>query len=207
MNEKKLFINRGIVLLLILLFSLSMGCSKDNDPVDPNNNNTTGQSRDPNWLIGTWEGITPSSTGEYAGLKVRIEFTSCSLESTTEPVQGQTIKTYAYTGVFTWDVNGNAWSHTFNQDNWPNSDLSTVDYVCTQMVGNQIMEHISIRVHDEVNVEPSHEADFDWDALNSSSTAITQIGFWGDFEIRIGENYSNAYFEAVEGQKLVLVKQ
>jgi hypothetical protein len=178
-----------------VLFLLSFSCKKDND--DDNNNNTTGYACwGENWLIGTWEGTTPSSVQPFGGTKLRIVFEKAELKMD-DNVAGNPRKLWAYDGTLTWDAGGaGEWSMKFEHKNWPQPDINVIIYEClTNASINQAISNISIRIADTIQLNPWHSIDLDWGPfIVNSSSAISSIEFYGDVEIdKDGEYYRADY--------------
>jgi hypothetical protein len=163
----------------LLLFGFS--CNKDND--DDNNDNQ-GKMWDPGWLIGTWEGTTPSTITPFAGTKIRIVFNEYNLESY-DTLPGNIRKLYAYSGVFTWDVDDTAWTMGFTHVNYPSPDYDVIIWDClTYNMASTTMNNVSLRVTDTIQVDPYHTFDLDWGPFaDVSGTPPGYLDFYGDIQI------------------------
>ncbi len=75
---KTLFRSFSMILATASFFLLlfTCACDKDND-----NDNDQGKMWNPDWLIGTWEGTTPSSVTPFENTKIRIEIKEYNLET------------------------------------------------------------------------------------------------------------------------------
>jgi hypothetical protein len=203
----RMFPATGLILLLITIISCS--CTKKTDE-DNNNNAGGGACWGETWLIGTWEGTTPSSVNPFAGTKIRIVFTSAVLK-VDDDFQGNPRKIWAYDGVFTWDVGGaEEWSMNFSAQNWANPiEENTIIYECVQMNAlNMGMSNISLRISDVTQTFPSHTVNFDWGPTNiNTSTPATTIDFYGDVEIDYDGNLIEAEYWPNETPPVQLTKK
>lgn len=180
------------ILAIILVSVISPGCKKDSS--NNNNNNSGGTCWGENWLIGTWEGTTPSSVTPFANTKIRIVFNSAVLK-TDDSISGNPRKVWAYSGTLTWDVGGaGEWSMNFSVNNYPSPDYNVIIYEClTVTAANQVVDNISIRVADTVQVTPLHTVDLDWGpAVISTSTPATSFAVYGDVELDYDGNIQRA---------------
>lgn len=194
-----------ISLFSLLLFSLSLvfiSCDKDND------NNNNGKMWDPGWLIGTWEGTTPSTVTPFANTKIRVVFESYNLE-VYDTVPGNIHKVYGYTGTLTWDVDDSAWIMGFTHINYPTPDYDVIIWDClTYNQGGSTMNNVSLRVTDTIQVDPYHTIDLDWGPyVDNSGNAPTSIDFYGDVQIEINGNLFRAEYPPDEGSMIRLTRQ
>ncbi|RJP65670.1 MAG: hypothetical protein C4539_12595 [Ignavibacteriales bacterium] len=194
-----------LIIILLLLITVS-DCKKDNNPTESNNNgNSNGngdgngtstdanQSRNENWLLGTWEGTTPEdAAAPFNNKKVRMVLTAVKLATETHPAETQTSRTYAYTGTITWDAGGNEeWAMAiYEKDFLSNTGGGSVDWGCTtSKPSNMFTESISIRAFDTTNVTPLHNISLDWGpAITNSSSSYSYLDLYGDIEADYGSN-------------------
>ena len=138
MKTKKM---QKLVLLAFIIFSTfaCQSCDKSENGAAPDNQNqpnSNTNAKTPDWLIGTWEGSVPSNGSSYSGQKVRIVFTNYELKRQEEPATGVTVKTYLYSGTFTWNYGGsNPWTRNFSHSVWPEITSTIFLWECTQMHG------------------------------------------------------------------------
>ncbi len=181
----------GIFITVISVLSCS--CKKETNEDNPNNAGGAscwGET----WLIGTWEGTTPSSVQPFANTRIRIVFTSAELKID-DSQAGNPRKMWTYNGTLTWDVGGaGEWSVNFAAGNWPDPDINVILYECIQMTAiNQGMANISLRIADVAQQDIYHSIDLDWGPLGlPSSTPATSIDFYGDVEIDNNGNLQRA---------------
>jgi hypothetical protein len=156
-------------------------CDKDND-----NNNNQGKMWDPGWLVGTWEGTTPSTVTPFAGTKIRMVIEQYNLESY-DTMPGNIRKLYAYKGVFTWDVEDSAWTMGFTDINYPSPDYDVIIWDClTYNQGGQTMNNVSLRVADTIQMEVMHTINLDWGPYaDATGKAPSYLDFFGDVQIDI----------------------
>jgi hypothetical protein len=178
---KTLLISMKIVaisVVALLLFAFS--CNKDND------NNNDSQMWDPSWLLGTWEGTTPSSVTPFENTKIKVVFESYNLESY-DTMPGNIRKLYAYKGEFTWDVDDTAWTMGFTDINYPTPDYDIIIWDClTYNQVGQTMNNVSLRVADTIQTDVMHTIDLDWGPYaDNSGNAPDYIDFYGDVQIDI----------------------
>jgi hypothetical protein len=165
----------------LLLFAFS--CEKDKD----DNNNNQGNWWNPDWLLGTWEGTTPSAVTPFENTKIKIVFESYNLE-THDTIPGGNSKVYAYTGTFYWDVEGDSpWSKQFTHENYPQPDYNIIIWGCFDVIGGYTMNNVSLRITDSpIQTDPWHSMDLDWGPFtDNSGKPPTYIDFYGDIEIEI----------------------
>ncbi|HNY01656.1 MAG TPA: hypothetical protein PKG48_03665, partial [Bacteroidales bacterium] len=160
-NKRNCLLAPAFLLAVILLFAAS-GCKKNSDN-NNNNNSTGGTCWGENWLIGTWEGTTPSSVTPFANTKIRIVFDKAELK-VSDSMQGNPRRIWAYDGTLTWDVGGaGQWSMQFAANRYPLPDDNIIIYEClTVNAIKQSMANISLRVGDTIQTEPWHSVDLDW---------------------------------------------
>jgi hypothetical protein len=180
---KKLLQSLNLIAAIAAVFFIlfTCACDKDND----NNNNQT-KMWDPGWLIGTWEGTTPSTITPFANTKIRVVFESYNLESY-DTMPGNIRKLYAYSGTLTWDVDDTAWSMGFIHANYPTPDYDVIIWDClTYNAANTTMNNVSVRVTDTIQVNPYHTIDLDWGPFaDYSGNPPTYLDFYGDVQIEI----------------------
>ncbi|MCX6151445.1 MAG: hypothetical protein NTX22_13020 [Ignavibacteriales bacterium] len=198
MKRSKLFFLLIILLPLTIFITLETGCKKDesnpaNSTNNGNNQTDANQVRGENWLLGTWEGITPGdATPPLNNKKVRIIFTAVKLSSENNPQRTQTNRIYAYTGTITWDADGNGqWTMAINANDFPaETGGGTVIWECTTFKpSNQFTEHISLGAHDTANTAIRHGVSLNWGPMISTTSAsYTYLDFYGDIEVDSGSN-------------------
>ena len=182
-NMKNIQLNCFLSGLLLLL--LLSGCTK--------NSAQSGDCWDPAWLTGTWEGTTPSSVSPYENTKIRIKFLSYQLvEGDTADEANQ--QAWAYTGTFTWDVDGTPWVQEFSSANYPQPGFNTIIWGCTRLIqANQTMNTLTIRMTDGEQTDPFHVMDLDCGPINDGTgKALTEINLYGDVQIDTGGNLARA---------------
>jgi hypothetical protein len=188
---------------LILFFTCA--CDKDNN----NNNNDNGKMWDPNWLIGTWEGTTPSAVTPFENTKIRIVFEQYNLEAH-DTLPGDSFrKAYAYKGTFTWDVDDNEWSMQFDHTNYPLPDWNIIIWDCINYTAaKSTMNNISLRINDTIQTDPYHSIDLDWGPFaDNSGNPPAYIDFYGDIEIEINGTLFRADYPPDEGTMIRLTKK
>ncbi|MGE5354641.1 MAG: hypothetical protein ACM3PT_00240 [Deltaproteobacteria bacterium] len=187
---------------LVLIF---VGCNKDDDN---NGDNSNGQIWNENWLIGTWEGTTPSSIQPFGGKKIRIVFDKATHYETVTIGQN-IIKTYFYDGTFTWDVDGSKWIMKFSANNYPDPGMNTISWQSTLTAQAGLTTNImSIRVGDFIQTDPWHSFDLDWGPFISKSSNATQsIELYGDIEIETNDKLQKALYPPKDGSMIKLTKK
>ena len=188
------------ILTGLLLCSLIAGCQKANSK--------KGECWDPNWLIGTWEGTTPSSITPFENTKIKIVIKEFHLGGG-DTLEGGTQEIWAYEGTFTWDVDGTPWSVNFTSEEYPQTDSNIIIWDClTVTQANQTMNNISLRIGDLSQTDPYHSIDLDFGpVINTTGIAPTQIDFYGDVEITVGENYFRSDYPPVSGSMIRMKKK
>ncbi|MCX6251465.1 MAG: hypothetical protein NTX61_12020 [Bacteroidetes bacterium] len=203
---KTFFRLSGAVLMIAVCISfiVSSGCKKKTD----NNSNDKCQCWNENWLIGTWEGTTPSTIQPFANKKIRIVFNEVNLENN-DTVQGSTSKTWAYSGTFTWDVDSAAWSMNFVHTLYPQPGYDIIIWGCINYVqANITVNNVSIRIGDTIQVDPYHTIDLDWGPFNGGTGAApTYIDLYGDIELDINGVVHRAEYPPNEGSMIRLTKK
>ena len=190
------------MLLAFVICILAPACGKDD-----NNNNDSGEIWSENWLIGTWEGTTPSNIQPFGNKKIRIVFDKANLYRT-ESIQGNTIKTYFYDGTFTWDVGGSNWSVKFNISNYPDPGVNTINWESTLLVlAGNTTNSISLRIGDITQTDPWHSIDLDWGYVSNSKTPPTAIELYGDIEIEQNGELERADYPPNAGSMIKLTKK
>ncbi len=193
----------SLLLILLLLITVT-DCKKDNNPTESNNNgnsngngggNSTGtdenQSRNENWLLGTWEGTTPADAAvPFNNKKVKMVLTAVKLATETHPAETQTSRAYAYTGTITWDAGGSEeWTMAiYEKDFLSATGGGSIDWGCTtSKPSNMFTESISIRAHDTTNVTPLHNIALDWGpTITTASSNYAYLDLYGDIEVDYG---------------------
>jgi hypothetical protein len=200
-----LFRMAAIIATGLLLFAFS--CEKDEDNNNDNDNDNGGWWN-PDWLIGTWEGTTPSTITPFENTKIRIVFESYVLE-THDTIPAGASKVYAYSGTLYWDVDGNApWNMQFSSDNYPLPDYNIIIWNCMDAGGGYTMNNISLRITDAVQVDPWHSIDLDWGPfVDNTGDAPEYIDFYGDVEIDISGTLFRADYPPDEGSMIRLTKK
>ena len=181
----------------------SSGCKKKSSS-DNNNNNC--QCWNETWLIGTWEGTTPSSINPFAGTKMRIVFTKTHLQ-VHDSIAGNPRKVWTYSGTFTWDVDGNPWSMNFDSVNFPLAN--TILWECIEYkAAGQTVNNVSLRIADLTQVDPLHTINLDWGPVSDkTNTAPAYIDTYGDVQIDIGGVFNRADYPPDAGSMIRLTKK
>ena len=139
------------VAMACLYLILASSCKKDNE--DPAGDIFWNE----NWLIGTWEGTTPV-TGDplFDNKKISIVFEEVMLKNV-DTVPNNTVKEWAYSGIFTWDVDGTPWTMRFYHSSFPGG-LVTIGWQSMSMLqANVTVNNISLRVGDTVSLDPNRK--------------------------------------------------
>ena len=180
----------------------STGCKKKSSESETGNC----QCWDQNWLLGTWEGTTPSSIQPFAGKKIRIVFQKAHLQQY-DTVSGNIRKTWTYSGILTWDVDSAAWSMSFDSINFPLHN--TILFEClTFCAAGQTVNNVSIRVSDLVQLPVMHTIDLDWGPVNSGTGASpAYIDLFGDIELDNNGTLYRAEYPPEEGSMIRLTKK
>lgn len=192
------------VAMACLYLILASSCKKDNE--DPAGDIFWNE----NWLIGTWEGTTPI-TGDplFDNKKISIVFEEVMLKNV-DTVPNNTVKEWAYSGIFTWDVDGTPWTMRFYHSSFPGG-LVTIGWQSMSMLqANVTVNNISLRVGDTVSLDPNREMDFDldWGPYNDYTRDVpTYLDFYGDIEIYQGGNYYEADYLDGNGTMIRLSKK
>jgi hypothetical protein len=194
--------SKALTTLMIGLFagSLLMGCKKiSNDPVE---------CWDPNWLVGTWEGTTPSSITPFENTKIRIVIRKATLV-TDNTLQGGAQRTWAYDGTFTWDVDGAKWDYDFLSTNYPSPDYNVIIWTCLTMTqANTTVNNISLRVADTIEIPTMHTINLDWGPVNhTTDKAPTQVDYYGDASIDQDGNPTRAEYPPESGSMIRMKKK
>ncbi len=170
------------VVIAGFLFMFTCSCDKAND----NDDNNGSKMWDPGWLIGTWEGTTPSTVTPFENTKIRVVFEQYNLESY-DTLPGNIRKLYAYSGTFTWDVDDTVWSMHFDHANYPLPDYNVIIWDClTYEAANTTMNNVSLRITDTIQTDPWHSMDLDWGPFaDYTGNPPTYLDFYGDIEIEI----------------------
>jgi hypothetical protein len=201
--KKTVFLS-GVVLTIaacVVIF-LSAGCKKKSS--EPETGNC--QCWDQNWLLGTWEGTTPSSIQPFAGTKIRIVFQKAHLQQN-DIISGNTRKTWTYDGILTWDVDGDTWSMDFDSLNFPLHN--TILFEClTYCAVGQTVNNISIRVADKVQLPLMHTVDLDWGPVSSGTgTSPEYFDLYGDVELDNNGTITRADYPPEEGSMIRMTKR
>ena len=201
---KKTFFLPVVFLTIVacVVIFLSAGCKKKSTESETGNC----QCWDQNWLLGTWEGTTPSSIQPFGGKKIRIVFQKAHLQQY-DTISGNIRKTWTYSGILTWDVDGDVWSMSFDSINFPLHN--TILFEClTFCAAGQTVNNISIRVADLVQVPVLHTIDLDWGPFNSGTgTSPAYFDLYGDVELDAGGNISRADYPPDAGSMIRLTKK
>jgi len=201
----KTFIRLSVAVFLTVLcisMSFSTGCKKKSSTTTDNNCKCWNES----WLIGTWEGTTPSSIQPFAGKKIRIVFTKAHLQIH-DSISGNPRKVWTYSGTFTWDVDSAAWSMNFDSVNYPLANTILWDCVEFKAVG-QTVNNVSLRIGDLVQVDPLHTIDFDWGPVyDKTNVAPTFIDVYGDVQLDISGVIHRAEYPPDAGSMIRLTKK
>ncbi|MBK7096517.1 MAG: hypothetical protein IPH57_16210 [Saprospiraceae bacterium] len=195
-----------IVLAGFLAVFAFVSCTKDDDDDDDDNNSALIWNE--NWLIGTWEGTTPSTVQPFANKKIKIVFNKAFLYKT-EVVEGNTIKTFAYSGTFTWDVSGSSWTMNFVDSDYPVSGNNFIGWQSAEMVQANVSTNlISLRISDLSQTDPWHSFELDWGPyVDYNKGAPTIIDLYGDIEIETGGNLQRADYPPTTGKMIRLTKK
>jgi hypothetical protein len=193
---KTIFNTFRIITVLIAAFMLIFTCSCDKDKNDDDNNDQ-GKMWDPDWLIGTWEGTTPSTVTPFENTKIRIVIEEYNLEAHDTLPGGSFRKAYAYKGTFTWDVDDNgAWSMMFDHANYPLPDWNVIIWDCINYTqAGQTVNNISLRINDTTQTDPLHSIPLDWGPVyDNSGNPPAFLDFYGDVEITTNGNFEEAVY-------------
>jgi len=205
---KTLFYSFRIVAAIAIgLLLFTCACEKGND--DDNNNNS-GEMWNPEWLIGTWEGTTPSTVTPFENTKIRIVIESYNLETHDTLPGGSYRKTYAYSGIFTWDVDDDGvWSMQFNHANYPLPDWNVIIWDCISYTqAGQTMNNVSIRINDTTQTDPLHSFPLDWGPIyDNTGNPPTYLDLYGDAEITTNGIFEEAVYPPDEGSMIRLTKK
>jgi len=193
--------NRALIWNLVAMISciLIFSCDDAND-------DDGGQCWDENWLIGTWEGNTPSTIEPYSNTKIRIVFTEVNLERI-DTIPGNTSTVWSYNGTFTWDVDSATWSMQFRHTNHPQPDYNVIGFNCTTL-NTATMNLVSLRVRDTLaSAEPSHVINLDYELISYDGKVPEYIDFYGDVEIYYNGNQLEAQYPPQEGSMIRMTKK
>jgi len=196
MKNKALITAITSLLAVILL----VGCTKiSNEPVE---------CWDPNWLIGTWEGTTPSSITPFENTKIKIVIRKATLV-TDATVQGGAQHVWAYDGTFTWDVDGDKWDYDFLSANYPSPAYNVIIWSCLTMTqANTTVNTISLRIADTIQLPTMHTVDLDWGPVNhTTDKAPTQIDYYGDASVDQGDSHTRADYPPQSGSMIRFKKK
>jgi hypothetical protein len=185
----------------LLLFTCA--CDKGKD-----DNNNQGKMWNPDWLIGTWEGTTPSGVTPFENTKIRIVFGSYNLEIH-DTVPGGERKAYGYSGTFTWNPDQPvSWSVNFTHENYPDPGYNIILWDCVNAIGGYTMNNVSLRTGDDQQTDPWHSFDLDWGAYtDNSGNPPLYIDFYGDIEIETGGNLERAEYPPDQGTMIRMTKK
>ena len=203
----KTFFRLSCVVLVVAAFSafiFSTSCKKKTD--NNNNNNNNCKCWDENWLIGTWEGTTPSTIEPFSGTKIRIVFEKAYLEAQ-DTISGNIRKIWTYSGTLTWDVDSAAWSMNFDSVNYPLHN--TILWECVEYLAlGQSVNNVSLRIGDLIQVDPLHTIDLDWGPVYSGTgVPPTYLDFYGDIELDINGVIHRAEYPPDAGSMIRLTKK
>jgi hypothetical protein len=192
--------NKILIALLFVFFAT--GCLIDN------NDDPSSLIWDEDWLVGTWEGTTPTSVQPFGGKKISIVFKKAN-HFQTDSVQGNVIKNYFYDGTFTWDTGGSKWSTSFNAGNYPDPGVNTINWQGTHMTqAKTTMNIMSIRIGDIEQTDPWHSFDLDWGPfMSTSSKPPTTIELYGDIEIESNGELERADYPPSANTMIKLTKK
>jgi hypothetical protein len=198
----------GAVLMIAacILITFSSGCKKKSNDSSSSGSDDKCTCWDQNWLIGTWEGTTPSSISPFGGTKIRIVISQAHLQ-VQDTIAGNIRKVWTYSGTFTWDVDGTPWSMGFDPTNYPLAE--TILWECVEYcaIGKSI-GNISIRIADLTQVDPLHTINLDWGPVTSGTgTAPGYIDCYGDVQIDSGGVTNRADYPPTEGSMIRLTKK
>jgi len=192
-----------IITGLLVIFNF-VGCNKDDDDDDYNSALIWNEK----WLLGTWEGTTPSTVQPFTNKKIKIVFDKANLYKT-EVIEGNTIKTFSYSGTFTWDVGGSAWNINFLDSDYPISGYNFIGWQSSEMVQAKVSTNlISLRIGDISQTDPWHSFDLDWGPyVDYNKGAPAYIDLYGDIEIETGGNLQRADYPPTTGKMIRLTKK
>lgn len=192
-----------IITGLLVIFNF-VSCNKDDDDDDDNSALIWNEK----WLLGTWEGTTPSTVQPFANKKIKIVFDKAYLYKT-EVVEGNTIKTFSYSGTFTWDVGGSAWNINFLESDYPISGYNFIGWQSSEMVQAKVSTNlITLRIGDISQTDPWHSFDLDWGPyIDYNKGAPAYIDLYGDIEIETGGNLQRADYPPTTGKMIRLTKK
>jgi hypothetical protein len=195
----------GAILLVVACISIaiSAGCKKSTDDNnDENNCNCWNQ----NWMIGTWEGTTPSSIHPFAGKKIRIVFEKAQLQKH-DTISGNIRKIWTYSGTFTWDADSAVWNMSFDSTHFPLHNTILWECVTYCSIGKSI-NNVSLRIADTTTVAVSHTIDLDWGPVNSGSgVAPAYIDLYGDIELDTDGAIQRAEYPPDAGSMIRLTRK
>lgn len=185
---------------VLILLTLSTGCTK--------NNAQSGDCWDAGWLNGTWEGTTPSTVTPFENTRIRLQVHSSALvegDTSAESVQ----QAWAYSGTFTWDVDGATWSKEFSVNNYPQPGYNTNIWICNRLIqAGQTMNTLTIRMTDGEQTDPFHVIDLDCGPItDGSGKAPTEIKLYGDVQIETNGTPSRADYPPQPSTMIVLKKK
>lgn len=208
--KKKFYLFSSVLLLTAgLFFFFSTGCDNNKDSDDDNDDNNNQElGWNDNWLLGTWEGSTPSGIEPFSNTKIRVVFDKVNKESH-DTIMGNSTDVWAYGGTFTWDVDGTPWSMKFEHTNFPQPGYNIIDWNCVTLVqAKQTMNNISLRIGDTTQVDPWHSIDLDWGPfLSSTNVAPVYLDFYGDAELDLNGVHYRAEYPPEEGTMIRLTKK
>lgn len=204
---KTFFRPAGAILMIAACVAIVLlaSCKKDND----DNNNSSCQCWNENWLLGTWEGTTPSSIQPFANTKIRIVFDKVNLE-VQDTISGNTRKIWAYSGTMTWDPDNAAWNMPFTHANYPLPDINIIIWECvTVKAAGQTVSNISLRVSDTTSVDPYHSINLDWGQFMCSGddSAPAYFDLYGDVQIETGGSLQRADYPPDAGSMIRMTKK
>jgi hypothetical protein len=203
---KTFFRYSGAVLLMAfcVIHLISSGCKKKS--TDDNNNSGNCACWNESWLLGTWEGTTPSSIQPFAGTKIRIAFLSVQLKQH-DTIAGNIRKTWAYTGTVTWDPDNTPWVMGFDPTHFPLHNTILFECLSYCAIG-QSVDNVSIRVADTVQLNVMHTIDLDWGpSASGTGVAPGYIDLFGDIEIDNNGAISRADYPPDAGSMIRLTKK
>ncbi len=194
--------NKALITMITSLLAviLLIGCTKfSTEPGEP---------WDPNWLIGTWEGTTPSSVTPFANTKIQIVFRKATLAKD-ETFDGGAQEVWAYDGTFTWDVDGEKWQYDFLSANYPSPDYNVIIWSCLTMAqANTTVNNVSLRLGDTTQLPTTHTIDLDWGPVNhTTDPAPTQMDYYGDASVDQDDSHTRAEYPPQPGSMIRLKKK
>jgi hypothetical protein len=137
----------------------------------------SGDLRNENWLLGTWEATVPKSdTSHFAGKKARLIVNGAHLISS-EKVQGNPTGKYAYTGSMVWDIGGAEKTIPFTETTLTEETPGLL-WNYASPGANQFLENVSMRIYgDTLSFE------LDWGPqMSKPGSTYQSLSFYGSIQ-------------------------